>query len=296
MECHSLWVQQRLRRREFQLLKVAGESNPADLFTKHLESRAKLDQLTALFHCKFMEGRPATAPAVRQIGAKKKQEADVNQAADESILPHMCAPEEILKRFPAAVAHPAPLDEDDMDPVEELADPVPAIQAQRRVLRSIQASSTTICNIPVSSSSSSSRNGTGRLPRRKRKKAGCAGAYVIEEERCMAKASYEGIGATSDVTDITIGIYEASSVRARRDISTVLCRSDQEQTLSGGSRDGPYTDRGAKGIWPRHHTQACGFVRSFVRQSGERPGGVFMCGPYGSSVNCKSFVFPNQPE
>ena len=35
LECHSLWVQQRLRRNDFKLLKVAGEVNPADLLTKH---------------------------------------------------------------------------------------------------------------------------------------------------------------------------------------------------------------------------------------------------------------------
>ena len=32
LECHSLWVQQRLRWGEFKRLKVAGECNPADFF------------------------------------------------------------------------------------------------------------------------------------------------------------------------------------------------------------------------------------------------------------------------
>ena len=45
VECHSLWVQQRLKRKEFRLLKVDGEVSPADLFTKHLESKSKLDQV-----------------------------------------------------------------------------------------------------------------------------------------------------------------------------------------------------------------------------------------------------------
>ena len=35
LECHSLWLQQRLRRKQLELLKVPGEENPADLFTKH---------------------------------------------------------------------------------------------------------------------------------------------------------------------------------------------------------------------------------------------------------------------
>ena len=32
LECQSLWLQQRLRRGEFTLHKVAGETNPSDLF------------------------------------------------------------------------------------------------------------------------------------------------------------------------------------------------------------------------------------------------------------------------
>ena len=35
LECHSLWVQQRLRRKEFELRKVLGTANPVDVFTKH---------------------------------------------------------------------------------------------------------------------------------------------------------------------------------------------------------------------------------------------------------------------
>ena len=36
LECHSLWVQQRLRRKEFRLLKVAGEANQADIVSEAL--------------------------------------------------------------------------------------------------------------------------------------------------------------------------------------------------------------------------------------------------------------------
>ena len=39
-----------MRRKEFKLPNVAGEAKPTELFTKHLESRAKLDQLTGLFN------------------------------------------------------------------------------------------------------------------------------------------------------------------------------------------------------------------------------------------------------
>ena len=45
LKCQSLWLQQPLRRGQFTLHKVAGETNPSDLFTKHLESQRKLDDL-----------------------------------------------------------------------------------------------------------------------------------------------------------------------------------------------------------------------------------------------------------
>ena len=49
LECHSLWLQQRLRRKEFELRKVLGTDNPADLFTKHLESAKRLEHLLDMF-------------------------------------------------------------------------------------------------------------------------------------------------------------------------------------------------------------------------------------------------------
>ena len=50
-------------------MKVAGEVNPADLFTKHLESRNKLDQVVGLFGCRFADGRAATAPMLKSDAA-----------------------------------------------------------------------------------------------------------------------------------------------------------------------------------------------------------------------------------
>ena len=56
LECTSLWIQQRLRLGELQIRKVHVESNPADFFTKHLESKAKIEQLVSLFNCEFKDG------------------------------------------------------------------------------------------------------------------------------------------------------------------------------------------------------------------------------------------------
>ena len=66
LECHSLWIQQRLRRKEFELKKIDGTKNPADLFTKHMDSANKLKTLTDLFGCEFRTGRPNTAPELKR--------------------------------------------------------------------------------------------------------------------------------------------------------------------------------------------------------------------------------------
>ena len=58
---NSLWVQEKLRRREFSLYKVKGEDNPADLFTKHLPSNTMKRHLHFM-GAEFREGRPKTAP------------------------------------------------------------------------------------------------------------------------------------------------------------------------------------------------------------------------------------------
>jgi hypothetical protein len=58
---NSLWVQEKLRRREFALFKVKGEDNPADLFTKHLV-REKMHRCLHFMSAEFREGRPSAAP------------------------------------------------------------------------------------------------------------------------------------------------------------------------------------------------------------------------------------------
>ena len=62
LECHSLWLQQRLRRKQLQLLSVLGGERPADLFTTHLESEKQLTQLISLFNCQLRSGRRKSAP------------------------------------------------------------------------------------------------------------------------------------------------------------------------------------------------------------------------------------------
>ena len=284
LECHSLWVQQRLRRREFQLLKVAGEANPADLFTKHLESRAKVDQLIALFHCKFLEGRPASAPVLKQDRGGGQAKADVNQADDDRILPHMRSPEEISKMFLRAVPEPAPLDEDDQDAGEELADPVPGIVERRRALRALH--STTGASRPTypSTAKDSLRSMTSArreddrgtsTTRRKRdaKLRTRANAAIVEREELAHADAHikKSIDIVKRVGCIRIGAYEQSESRG-----------------SDSAQRGPPVVKGVmtcghSDIWERRYSHPCHRMRSLIGSAGERPGGVFDCGMFGSS-------------
>ena len=66
VQTHTLWVQERVRTGAIEVRKVHGEVNPADLFTKHLTSRDRINQLVKLFNCEFREGRAESAPHLRR--------------------------------------------------------------------------------------------------------------------------------------------------------------------------------------------------------------------------------------
>ena len=56
LDTHTLWIQQAVRTRRLDLKKVPGEQNPADLLTKHSNSRQRLEDLVTLFGCRYMGG------------------------------------------------------------------------------------------------------------------------------------------------------------------------------------------------------------------------------------------------
>ena len=64
----DLWVQEKVRKGDIELLKVLGTENPADAFTKYLDA-ASLDRAMSKLNVEFMEGRPACAPAAMGIPA-----------------------------------------------------------------------------------------------------------------------------------------------------------------------------------------------------------------------------------
>ena len=127
--CQTLWVQQRVRRGDFELRKVKGEVNPADLFTKHLESQSKPDSLLKIFGCELRGGRPAAAPELQQevvIGLCEAFSVDLDSGVpthDTTLLPHQLSLEDIERHFPKARPVPAPLGEADSEVDPYCVDP-----------------------------------------------------------------------------------------------------------------------------------------------------------------------------
>ena len=60
------WTQLAGRSRRVDLRQGDGDSDPADLFTKHGISRQRLEGLIALYSCRFLSGRADSAPVVKQ--------------------------------------------------------------------------------------------------------------------------------------------------------------------------------------------------------------------------------------
>ena len=62
----DLWIQERVRSRDIELLKVLGVDNPADVLTKYVERHAMEKAMNKL-NMSPMEGRPACAPAAMGV-------------------------------------------------------------------------------------------------------------------------------------------------------------------------------------------------------------------------------------
>ena len=90
LDTHTLWVQQAVRSKRVDLRKVAGEVNPADLFTKHSLTRERLMGLTRLFGLEFQGGRAASAPQTRVSASTRATLAEV-MAVDSG---HECVGEQ----------------------------------------------------------------------------------------------------------------------------------------------------------------------------------------------------------
>ena len=65
LSASDLWVQERLRNGEFDLEKIPGADNPADVLTKHLE-RPTLLKLLPRMHAREEAGRSDAAPTLNR--------------------------------------------------------------------------------------------------------------------------------------------------------------------------------------------------------------------------------------
>ena len=71
LDTHTLWIQQAVRLGRAELRKADGEVNPADLFTKHGLSQARLGALVLLHGCEYSGGRAESAPLTRIVSSTK---------------------------------------------------------------------------------------------------------------------------------------------------------------------------------------------------------------------------------
>ena len=121
MDTHTPWIQQAVRAGRVDLRKVLGEENPADLWTKHSNSRQRLGELVAIFGCKCLGGRAASAPQIRKGESSRvtmASAADGDLDDDEvapvqgetstcPCMPHLLYPvHELDARYPPLVAPP----------------------------------------------------------------------------------------------------------------------------------------------------------------------------------------------
>ena len=74
VDTQCLWIQQRVRDGTVNLLKVRGEDNPADLFTKHLTGKERVEKLLKIFGCNYSDGRSGIAPTLREGRGMEKGE------------------------------------------------------------------------------------------------------------------------------------------------------------------------------------------------------------------------------
>ena len=120
LDTHTLWIQQAVRSKRVDLRKVAGEVNPADLFTKHSLTRERLIGLTKLFDLEYQGGRAESAPQTRSSTSGKVTMAEV-MAVDSGhgydgepspIMPHrLYAVKELDELYPSLQAVEAVDDE-----------------------------------------------------------------------------------------------------------------------------------------------------------------------------------------
>ena len=96
---NTLWVQERLRSRAFKLYKVKGEENPADFFTKHLNSEM-MCKFLKFMGATFRQGRAEVAPEV-----KEDEQLDIDEDMEMGKVDDETR-EEVLESWKKGARHP----------------------------------------------------------------------------------------------------------------------------------------------------------------------------------------------
>ena len=105
IDTHLLWIQQAVRSKRVDLRKIPGETNPADLFTKHLASRERLAALIKLLGCEYRDGRAQAAPLTRTTDTGKATIGEAHLLEDAPDMPHLrLAQNDLDARYPSLVA------------------------------------------------------------------------------------------------------------------------------------------------------------------------------------------------
>ena len=71
LDTQVMWIQQRIRNNDLDLYKILGDENVADILTKLLITRKRMEHTVRKLGCTFEEGRPISAPQLKQEGGKK---------------------------------------------------------------------------------------------------------------------------------------------------------------------------------------------------------------------------------
>ena len=71
MHTHYLWLQERVRNKDLNTVKVKGDINPADVATKHLASK-DLHKMMDLLNYRFADGRAESCPELSHLVIKAK--------------------------------------------------------------------------------------------------------------------------------------------------------------------------------------------------------------------------------
>ena len=59
----DLWVQDRIKKGDFELIRIPGVTNPSDILTKHVD-RTILDKHLVALNLRYEEGRAVSAPSI----------------------------------------------------------------------------------------------------------------------------------------------------------------------------------------------------------------------------------------